>query len=111
MASGPVTHSVGKITEKVPGLRRVPVVRLLSAAEVALLARDHLVRLEPAERRRLLHLVRVGHGRRARLTAAERRELEALVIKLEPRRLMGDAVHRLSPLPLPHRLLYGRGHH
>ena len=27
----------------------------------------------------------------------------------EARRLMGDAVTRLSPVPLPRRLVYGRG--
>ncbi len=103
-----IVRSVGKVADKVPGLRRVPLVALLSAAEVALLARDHVQRLSPTERRRLMHLVRVGRGRRARLTAREHEELEALVNKLEPRRLMGDAVHRLSPVPLPGRLLYGR---
>ena len=28
--------------------------------------------------------------------------------KLEPRRLMGDAVNSLSPVPLPARMLYGK---
>lgn len=110
MPSHRINHNVARVAEKVPGLRRVPVVRLLSAAEVAVLARDHLQRLSPAERRRLLHLVRVGRGRRARLTDRERDELEALVAKLEARRFVGDAVDKLSPVPLPHRLLYGPKH-
>lgn len=101
-------HTLGRATERVPGLRRLPVVKLLAAAEVALLARDHVTRLTAAERRRLLALVRLGRGRRRRLTAAERAELEALLTKLAPRELMGDAVERLSPVPLPRRLLYGR---
>lgn len=109
MPLGKVTHSVAKATEKVPGLRKVPVVMLLSAAEVAMLARDHLTqRLTPAERRELVHLVYVGRGRRARLTEAERSDLERLVAKLEPRRMLGDAAGRLSPVPIPKRLLYGR---
>ena len=108
MPSSLVNRSLGKAAERVPGLRRVPIVRLLSAAEVAVLARDRLQRLTPAERKRLLHLMRVGRGRRARLTDRERDELEALVVKLEPRQLMGDAVDKLSPVPLPHRLLYGK---
>jgi hypothetical protein len=107
MPSGLVIRSLAKATDRVPGLRRVPVVKLLSAAEVALLARDHVMRLSPSERRRLLTLVRIGRGRRSRLTESERDELEALVATLEPRLLVGEAVDRLSPLPLPRRLLYG----
>ncbi len=107
MRTGSLTHSLGHVTEHVPGLRRVPVVKLLSAAEIALLAHDHFVRLSPAERRRLVALVRAGHGRRVRLTESERDELEGLLLKLQPRLFMGTAVDRLSPLPLPRRLLYG----
>jgi hypothetical protein len=109
VASGIVIRGLGKATGKVPGLRRVPVVKLLSAAEVALLAHEHVSRLTPAERRRLISLVRIGRGRRSRLTARERDELEQLVSTLAPRQLLGDAVDRLSPVPLPHRMLYGRG--
>lgn len=105
---GPVTHALGRAAERVPGLRRIPVVKLLSAAEIGLLARDHLGRLAPDERRRLVGLVATGRGRRSRLTAREREELERLLVKLAPRQLMGDAVDRLSPVPLPRRLLYGR---
>jgi hypothetical protein len=109
MPSGFVMHTLGHVTDRVPGLRRVPVVKLLSAAEIALLAHDHLARLTPAERRRLIALVRAGRGRRARLTESERAELETLLVKLAPRMFMGTAVDRLSPVPLPRRLLYGRG--
>ncbi len=99
--------TLGKAVERVPGLRRVPVVKLISAAEVALLARDHVVRLSPRERRRLVSLVRVGRGRRGRLTADERDELEGLLAKLQPRLLVGEAINRLSPVPLPRRLVFG----
>lgn len=102
-----IMNSLGRATRRVPGLRRVPVVKLLAAGEVALMARDHLMRLTPAERRRLVSLVRTGRGRRHRLTDAERRELEKLLEKLEARFLVGEAVDRLSPVPLPQRLLYG----
>jgi hypothetical protein len=108
MPSGLVNRSIAKAAERVPGVRRIPVVMLLSAAEVAILARDHYLRLSPAERGRLVHLVRTGRGRTNRLTARERDELEALLGKLEPRRLFGDAAGKLSPVPLPRRLLYGR---
>jgi hypothetical protein len=109
VSPGFVTRTLGHAAERVPGFRRIPVVKLLSTAEVALLAREHLMRLSAAERRRLVVLVRVGRGRRSRLTEAECDELESLLAKLEPRLLVGEAVNRLSPLPLPRRLLYGSG--
>jgi hypothetical protein len=99
--------TLGKASERVPGLRAIPIVKLLAAAELALLARDHVARLSPSERRRLVVLVRVGRGRRSRLTDAERAELEGLLVKLQPRLLVGEAINRLSPLPLPRRLVFG----
>lgn len=100
-------RALARAARRVPGLRRVPVVALLSAGEVALMARDHLRRLSPAERRRLVTLVRQGRGRRGRLTAAEQSELADLLDQLEARALMGEAVKRVSPVPLPRRLVYG----
>jgi hypothetical protein len=111
MPSSLTIMTLGKAAERVPGLRRVPVVRLLSLAELALLARDHMARLSPHERRRLISLVRLGRGRRSRLTGAERRELESLLAKLEPRLLVGEAIDRLSPVPLPRRLVFGAKNH
>jgi hypothetical protein len=108
MPSGLVNRTLGKASEKVPGLRRLPVVKLLSIAEIAVLTKDHYQRLSAAERKRLLELVRTGRGRTNRLTGPEREELEALVAKLEARRLVGDTVDRLSPVPLPKRILYGK---
>jgi hypothetical protein len=102
-----VTRSLGHAVSRIPGLRRVPVLKLLSAAEVAMLARDHIMRLDPQERRRLIELVRIGRGRRRNLSEAEREELATLVAKLEPRLLAGSAVDKLSPVPLPRRLVYG----
>ncbi|MGB0095990.1 MAG: hypothetical protein WBP81_26060 [Solirubrobacteraceae bacterium] len=81
--------------------------KLLAAAEIALLAHDHLMRLNPDERRRLVALVRAGHGRRRNLSEAERDELATLIANLEPRLLAGAAADKLSPLPLPRRLVYG----
>jgi hypothetical protein len=88
-------------------LRGVPVVALLSAAEVAMLARDHLTKLDSTERRRLVALVAHARGRRGSLSQSERDELGALVAKLEPRLFVGSAADRLSPMPVPKRLLYG----
>jgi hypothetical protein len=107
MPSGLFNTAVGRAPGRVPGLRRIPLIQLLSAAELAMLARDHLTRLTPLERRRFLSLIRIGRGRRSRLTEDERDELEGLLLKLQPRLLVGEAIHRLSPLPLPRRLVFG----
>lgn len=101
-------QSLDRATRRVPGLRRIPVVALVAAGEVALIARDHLMRLTPGERRRLFTLVRIGRGRRGRLTPAQRDELAALLDKLDARVFLGDTITRLSPVPLPRWLLYGR---
>jgi hypothetical protein len=91
----------------VPGLRRLPVLKLLALAEIGLLARDHVSLLEPQERRRLFVLVRKGHGRARNLTDQERTELAGLIAKVEPRRFAGLAADRLSPVPLPRRIVEG----
>jgi hypothetical protein len=88
--------------------RGVPVARLLLVAEVAILACRHLSKLDPAQRRRLFTLLVRARGRPRSLRAAERRELLCLVARLEPRLLLGTAVRRVSPVPVPKRLLYGR---
>jgi hypothetical protein len=84
------------------------VFKLLAAAEVLLLARQHALRLEPEERRRLVELVRIGRGRRRNLTLEQREELAELVEKAAPREFLGEAASRLSPVPLPKRLIRGR---
>ena len=111
MANGFVTKTIGRSVTKVPGLRRVPVLKLLAAAEVALIARDHMMLLTREERRRLIELIRIGRGRRRNLSEEESQELEALVAKLEPRVLFGEAADKLSPLPLPRRLTHGPRRH
>jgi hypothetical protein len=88
--------------------RGFPVGRLLLAGEVAMLAGRHLARLDAAERRRLASLLARSAPGRDGLNPAERAELEGLIAKLEPRLLFGTAVRRLSPVPVPRRLLYGR---
>jgi hypothetical protein len=85
-----------------------PIARLLVVAEVAILAHRHLSKLDPTQRRRLFALLVRARGRPRSLTAAERREFLYLVARLEPRLLLGTAVRRLSPVPVPKRLLYGR---
>ena len=62
MPRGCLTRSLGRAVRRVPGLRRVPVLKLFVAAELALLARDHIMRLDRRERRRLVELARIGRG-------------------------------------------------
>ncbi len=81
--------------------------KLLAAAQVAMLAREHLLRLTPGERRRLITLMRAARGRPSTLTERERDELSLLVIKLEPRLLAGQAFNHLSPVPIPRWLVSG----
>jgi hypothetical protein len=92
---------------RIPGLRRLPMLKLLAIGEIALLARNHLARLSPAERRRLIELLRQGRGRSRNLSDDERAELSELVAKAEPRRFAGLAADRLSPVPLPRRITHG----
>lgn len=76
-------------------------------ADVALLAREHIERLTPAERRRLVLLVRDARGRKRNLSDREREELEQLVAKAEPRLFAREAAERISPVPLPKRFRPG----
>ena len=80
--------------------KTLPIFRLLAVAEVALLARTHLQRLTPEERRRLAALVRNGRS----LSPAEKDELRALSTKLDTRAFVGAAADKVSPVPLPRRL-------
>lgn len=88
---------------RVPGLKRLPVFKLVALAQLALVAREHIQRLEPAERRRLAELARGGRG----LSASEREELGGLVARVDPRGFAGLSVAQLSPVPLPKRLTGG----
>jgi hypothetical protein len=104
---GAATRGIAHGVSRIPGLKRLPVLKLLSVAEIALLARTHAAKLTPAERRRLVELVRVGRGRPSRLSADDREELASLVAKAEPRLFAGMAADKLSPVPLPRRLVEG----
>ena len=99
---------LARAATRIPGVRRLPVFRLLAIGEIALLARDHVSKLDPAERRRLLTLVRKGKGRTRDLSLEERDELQRLVAKAEPRLFVGTAADKLSPVPLPRRFREGR---
>jgi hypothetical protein len=93
---------------RIPGLKWIPVMKLIAVGEIALLARSHAVKLSPDERRRLIALVRKGRGRRTRLTSEERDELSRLVAKAEPRLFAGLVAEKLSPVRLPRRIVRGK---
>jgi hypothetical protein len=76
-------------------MKGIPVARLILLGELLLLAREHLHKLEPQERRRIMQLVRRGRGRPRNLTDHERRELARLIEKAEPRMFLGTATRRL----------------
>jgi hypothetical protein len=94
-----------KLLARVAMLRRVPIARLYAVAEVAILAREHYNKLGPDDRRRFLQLMRRGRGRPSKLTTSERAELAMLVLKADPRQFARLAAQRLSPVPVPDRLL------
>jgi hypothetical protein len=82
-------------------LRKIPAARLILLGEVLLLAREHLQKLDPQERRRMVELVRKGRGRPRNLSERDRRELHRLIEKAEPREFMSGAVKRMTGFGLP----------
>jgi hypothetical protein len=84
-----------------------PMMWALLAANITTMAWTHLAKLNDAQRRRLLALLWQARGRPGSLSRDERDELAALVEILEPRLFLGSATKRLSPVPVPKRLLYG----
>jgi hypothetical protein len=91
--------AVARAAERLPGLRRLPLARLVILAEVAVLAKEHFERLTPTERRRLVVLIKHTKGRPGNLAVRERRELERLIAKVEPKVFASQAVEKFSPLP------------
>jgi hypothetical protein len=85
----------------------LPLAWMLIAGEVALNVGRHVARLDGAQRRRLIALARKSGGRQGALSESEREELACLLASLEPRLFLGSTLRRLSPMPLPKRLLYG----
>jgi hypothetical protein len=85
--------------------RAIPMAKLLTAAQVVMIARRHWLRLEPHERRRLFTLVRIATGRRGRLTPGERLELARLIAKADPKLFAGLVVQKFSPVPFPKRMV------
>ena len=81
--------------------KKVPIARMLILAELIVLVREHMVKLEAHERRRLLELIRKGRGRPSNLSDRERRELSALLAKAEPRAFVNLAAQKVTGFPVP----------
>jgi hypothetical protein len=105
---GAATRAVAHGVSRIPGLKRLPILKVLAIGEIALLARSHIRKLEPDERRRFVELMRAGRGRPRNLSEGDRDELAELVAKAEPRLFAGSVADMLSPVPLPRRVVRGR---
>jgi hypothetical protein len=69
---------------------------LLAAAEVVVAVRNHVTdRLTEKERRRMVEIVRTSKGRPANLSDRERKELRALLGKVEP----GELAKKVATSP------------
>lgn len=77
----------------------MPFLKLMALAQIALLARRHLQRLDANDRHRLSELARRGHS----LDRAERDELRGLLGKLEPGAFAAATADAFSPVRLPRR--------
>lgn len=93
-----MTFAAARAAQRLPGLRRMPLARLVVLAELGMLAKAHLDRLTPAERKRLVMLVKDARGWPQNLPERERREFKKLVDKAEPKAFADEAVQRFSPL-------------
>jgi hypothetical protein len=98
MPSPLMNIAVASAAQRLPGLRRVPLTRLVLLGELAMLAKIHFERLSPAERRRLVLLIRNAKGWPQNLPEREQRELKKLVAKVEPKAFANEAAERFSPL-------------
>jgi hypothetical protein len=82
-------------------VKKIPMARMLILAELIVLLREHMSKLQPHERRRLLELIRRGRGRPSSLSARERRELADLIAKAEPRAFVNLAAQKVTGVPVP----------
>ncbi|MDE3130893.1 MAG: hypothetical protein KGL16_07030 [Acidobacteriota bacterium] len=98
MPSPLMNVAVARAAERLPGFKRLPLARLVLIAEVAILAKAHFERLSPAERRRMVLLVKQAKCWPQNLSERERLELRRLVDKVEPRAFADAAAQRFSPL-------------
>jgi len=78
---------------------------LLAAAEVVMAVKNHVTdRLSAKERNRLVEIVRTSKGRPSNLSNRERAELQAMLVKVEPREL----AKKVATSPFASRMGSGR---
>jgi hypothetical protein len=78
---------------------------LLAAGEILMSVKNHVAdRLSSKERDRLVEIVRSSKGRPSNLSNRERAELQAMLIKVEPREL----AKKVATSPLANRMGPGR---
>jgi hypothetical protein len=99
------TQVAGRLVQRVPGLKMLPVVRLIMAAEILSIGKHHFDRITPAERSQLIGLVGKAKGRPRNLSKEEQIALTGIVQKLEPRLFLAEATERISPVGVPSPLL------
>jgi enhancing lycopene biosynthesis protein 2 len=81
---------------------------LLAAAEVVVAVRNHVTgRLSEKERRRMVEIVRASKGRPSKLSDRDRRELKALLDKVEP----GELAKTVATSSFAGRFARGIGRH
>lgn len=90
--------AAARAAQRLPGFRRLPLAKLVMLGELGMLAKIHYERLTPAERRRIVLLLRRARGWPQNLTERERKELSKLVAKIEPKAFANEAVERFTPL-------------
>lgn len=76
--------------------------RALAIAEIALVVKHHLDRLDPGEGPELRRLIVKSKGRPGNLTASERARVYELVRKLEPAAFARTAATKAVPLRRRH---------
>lgn len=80
-----------KAATRIPGVRRLPMLQLLLAGQILLLAKQHLELLDAQDRHRLLEITKSCHGDPRKLSTADRQELQILLNKVEPKLFMRTA--------------------
>jgi hypothetical protein len=69
---------------------------LLTLAEVAVLVKEHLDRLTPKERQRLVEIVKDSKGRPANVSERQRAEIKAMIDKIGPAELAKGVAGRAT---------------
>ena len=98
---------IGRGVTRIPGLKRLPVMKVLALGEIALLAQRHLSLLTPDERRRLVALVRRARAARATCRRTSARSSPSWSPRRSRAGSPASPPTRSLPCPLPKRLVNG----